>query len=264
MQITFSATVNPSATADVLRADRFATTRWSVVISSVGLQGDEGKAREALNQLCESYWRPVFAFICRHGHSTVEAQDLAQDFFVMVLEGNLLKLADPDRGRFRALLLKSLQNFLSEAARTSRARKRGGNIQFISWDDWMSAAPSRLSIAPVALESWSPERLFDLRWAATVTEHALRRLREECEAKGRLRVFDALSSCLGAERTDISYSSIAAALGVEESSVKKLLHRMRQRYRELLRAEVAETIADPADIDDEIRYLCAALAAGGT
>jgi hypothetical protein len=104
---------------------------------------------------------------------------------------------------------------------------------------------------------------FDLRWAATVTEHALRRLREECEAKGRLRVFDALSSCLGAERTDVSYSNIAAALGIQETAVKKLLHRLRQRYRELLRGEVADTVADPAEIVDEIRYLCAALAAGG-
>jgi RNA polymerase sigma-70 factor (ECF subfamily) len=240
----------------------FATTRWSVVLASAASQEEE-KAREALNQLCESYWRPVFAFICRHGYSTADAQDLAQDFFVMVLEGNLLKLADPHRGRFRALLLKSLQNFLRESARTGRARKRGGKVHFISWDDWMAAAPSRFSLSAVALESWPPERLFDLRWAATVTEHALRRLREECEAKGRLRVFDALSSCLGAERTDISYANIAAALGIEEAVVKKLLHRMRQRYRELLRGEVAETVADPADVDDEIRYLCAAMAACG-
>jgi RNA polymerase sigma-70 factor (ECF subfamily) len=245
------------------RPNQFATTRWSVVLASAGSHGEEQKAREALNQLCQSYWRPVFAFICRHGHSTADAQDLAQDFFVMVVEGNLLKLADPHRGRFRALLLKSLQNFLRESARADRAHKRGGNVRFISWDDWMAAAPSQFSIAPAVFESWSPERLFDLRWAATVTEHAFRRLREECEAKGRLRVFDALSSCLGAERTDVSYSNIAAMLGIEERTVKRLLHRLRQRYRELLRGEVAETVADPAEIDDEIRYLCAALAAGG-
>lgn len=233
------------------------------MLASAGSHGEEQKAREALNQLCESYWRPVFAFICRHGHSTTDAQDLAQDFFVMLLEGNLLKLADPHRGRFRALLLTSLQNFLRESARTDRARKRGGNVHFISWDDWMAAAPSRFSTSAVVLEAWSPERLFDLRWAATVAEHALRRLREECEVKGRRRVFDALSSCLGAERTDISYSNIAATLGIDETTVKRLLHRLRQRYRELLRGEVAETVADPAEIDDEIRYLCAALAAAG-
>jgi RNA polymerase sigma factor (sigma-70 family) len=256
--------VTPKAVTDSQeRPSHFATTRWSVVLASAGSQGEEQKAREALNQLCESYWRPVFAFICRQGHSSADAQDLAQDFFVMVLEGNLLKLADPHRGRFRALLLKSLENFLRESARAGRARKRGGNVDFISWDDWMAAAPSRFSTSAVVLESSSPERLFDLRWAATVTEHALRRLREECEAKGRLRVFEALSSCLGAERTEVSYSNVAATLGIDETTVKKLLHRLRQRYRELLRGEVAETVADPADIDDEIRYLCAALAAGG-
>src|SRR5438477_3141232 len=136
--------MNPNAVADVHgRADRFATTRWSVVLGSAGSQGEEQKARDALNQLCESYWRPVFAFICRRGHSIADAQDLAQDFFVMVLEGNLLKLADPHRGRFRALLLKSLQNFLRESARLDRARRHGGNINFISWDDWMAAAPSQ-------------------------------------------------------------------------------------------------------------------------
>jgi RNA polymerase sigma-70 factor (ECF subfamily) len=256
--------VSPNAVANVHgRPDRFATTRWSVILASSGSQGEEEKARDALNQLCESYWRPVFAFICRHGHSSTDAQDLAQDFFIMVLEGNLLKLANPHRGRFRALLLRSLQNFLRESARTGRAHKHGGSAHFISWDDWMAAAPSRLAISPVALESWSPERVFDLRWAATVTEHALRRLREECEAKGRLRVFDAISPSLGAERTDVSYSKIAATLGIEETAVKKLLHRMRQRYRELLRAEVADTVSDPKEIDDEIRYLCAALAANG-
>jgi RNA polymerase sigma-70 factor (ECF subfamily) len=241
----------------------FATTRWSIILACAGSQGGAQQAREALNQLCESYWRPVLAFICRHGHSSTDAQDLAQDFFLMVLQGNLLKLADPHRGRFRAVLLKSVQNFLRESARAGRAHKRGGNVRFISWDDWMAAAPSRFSISPAAVESWSPERLFDLRWAAAVTEHALRRLREECEAKGRLRVFDALSPCLGAERVDVSYEKIAATLGIEEPTVKKLLHRLRQRYRELLRDEVAETVADSADIDDEIRYLCAALAASG-
>ena len=181
----------------------------------------------------------------------------------MVLKGHLIQRADPDRGRFRSLLLKALQDFLVNVGEKNRAEKRGGNVQFVSWDEWMAAAPSRLSIAPAALESWSPERLFDLRWAATVTEQALRRLREECEAKGRLRVFDALSFCLGAERTDISYSNIAATLGIEEMVVKTLLHRLRQRYRELLRSEVADTVAHPAEVDDEIRYLCAALAAGG-
>ena len=113
-----------------------------------------------------------------------------------------------------------------------------------------------------ALESLSPERLFDLRWAVTVMEQALRRLREECEGKGRLRLFDTLSSHLTAERTEVSYANLSAALGLTETAVKKQLHNMRLRYRWLLRDEVAQTVADPADVDEEIRHLCAALSAG--
>src|SRR5438128_12699205 len=126
----------------------------------------------------------------------------------------------------------------------------------------MAESSSHLSISPYALESLPPERLFDLRWAVTVVEHALRRLREECERKGRRRLFHALSSHLTAERDEVSYANLSAALGIAESAVKKQLHTMRQRYRSLLRNEVAHTVENPADVEDEIRYLCAALAAG--
>jgi RNA polymerase sigma-70 factor (ECF subfamily) len=207
------------------------------------------------------YWRPVFTFICRQGRSVPDAQDLTQDFLLMVLEGNLLKRADPSRGRFRSLLLKALQNFLLDDLDKRRARKRGGDVQFVSWDDWMAEAPSQLTVSAQALESWPPERLFDLRWAATVVEQALRRLREECESQGKLRAFEALRPCLGAEREDVSYPTLSQTLGVPEATVKRLVHRLRQRYRMLLRDEVAETVADPAEIDDEIRHLCGVLAA---
>ena len=180
----------------------------------------------------------------------------------MILEGNWLKHADPTRGRFRSLLLKSLQNFLNDASAKKHARKRGGDVKFVSWDDWMAEAPSRLSISAAALENWSPERVFDVRWAATVAEQALRRLQEECESRGRRRVFDALSSSLTAEREDVSYEALARELRVETAAIKRLLHQMRQRYRQLLRAEVAETVEKPGDVDEELRYLCAALAAG--
>jgi RNA polymerase sigma-70 factor (ECF subfamily) len=189
-----------------------------------------------------------------------DAQDLTQDFFVMMLERNWLEHADPNRGRFRSLLLKSLQNFLNNAAERTRTRKRGGDVEFVSWDDWMSEAPSQLSIPTQALDSLPPERLFDLRWAATVVERALRRLREECEGKGRLRLFHVLSCHLTAERDEVSYSNLSSALGIPETAVKKQLHNMRQRYRWLLRDEVAHTVADPGEIEDEIRHLCAALA----
>jgi RNA polymerase sigma factor (sigma-70 family) len=241
---------------------QFATTRWSLILSAAHSESGDQNARAALEELCRTYWRPVFSFVCRRGYSMEDAQDLTQDFFVKILEGNWLQHADPNRGRFRSLLLKSLENFLINEAEGTHTRKRGGDVEFISWDDWMAEAPSQLSISPHALESLPPERLFDLRWAVTVVEHALRRLREECERKGRRRLFNALSPLLTAERDEVSYASLSTALGVAETAVKKQLHTMRQRYRSLLRDEVAHTVADPADVEDEIRHLCAALAAG--
>jgi RNA polymerase sigma-70 factor (ECF subfamily) len=233
-----------------------------VIVSCADSGTATGTAREALAQLCQTYWRPIFAFICRRGYSVPDAQDLTQDFFLMVLEGNLLDLADPARGRFRSLLLEALRRFLKDASVSRGAQKRGGKVQFVSWDDWMAEAPSRLSIPQQALENLPPERLFDVRWAATVVERALRRLAEECESHGRRRVFDALSGSLGAERADVHYVDLAKSLGVSEASVKRLLHEMRERYRALLRQEVADTVEKPDSIDDEVRYLCAALAAG--
>jgi RNA polymerase sigma-70 factor (ECF subfamily) len=240
---------------------QFATTRWSLVLSAAKSQSGEEKARAALEQLCRIYWRPVFVFICRRGYSMEDAQDLTQDFFVKITEPHWLEHADRNRGRFRTLLLTSLQNFLVKAAEKTHARKRGGDLEFVSWDDWMAEAPSQLAISAHTLDSFPPERLFDLRWATTVVEQALRRLREECEGKDRLRLFYALSRHLTDERDEVSYAKLSAALGVAESAVKKQLHIMRQRYRSLLRDEVAHTVENPADVQDEIRYLCAALAA---
>ncbi len=180
----------------------------------------------------------------------------------MVLKGHLLQRADPDRGRFRSLLLKALKDFLANARIKHRTLKRGGDAQFVSWDEWMAEVPSRLSISAKQAETWPPERIFDVRWAATAAEHALRQLGEECEARGRRRVFDVLSDCLAAERQDVSYQKFSKTLGIPEASVKCLVHELRVRYRDLLRAEVAQTVEKPEDVDEELRYLCAALAAG--
>ena len=240
----------------------FATTRWSLILSASDSDSDAQKAREALTELCRTYWRPIFLFVSRRGYSIQEAQDLTQDFFVMILESDWLQHADEHRGRFRSFLLKSFQNFLSHAREKSGAVKRGGKVEFVSWDDSMAEVPSQLSVPAETLDSLPPERLFDLRWAATVVEHALQRLREECESKGRLRLFEALSGHLASERGDISYTTLASGLGIAETMVKKQLHNLRQRYRWLLRDEVAHTVENPADVDDEIRYLCAVLAAG--
>jgi RNA polymerase sigma factor (sigma-70 family) len=240
----------------------FVTTRWSLILSAANFGNEEQKARDALAELCRTYWRPIFSFVRARGCSIEDAQDLTQDFFVTILKKNWLHHADRNRGRFRSLLLRSLQNFLINTAERTHARKRGGGVEFISWDDWMAEAPSQLSIPLQALDSLPPERIFDLTWATTVVEHALQRLREECESRGKLWLFQALSPHLTDERDEVSYADLSADLGVPEAVVKKQLHNMRQRYRSLLRDEVSQTVEDPADVDDEIRYLCASLATG--
>src|SRR5947199_7875383 len=182
----------------------FATTRWSLVLAGANSDGDQQKAAEALAELCRTYWRPIFSYVCRRGYSNEDAQDLTQDFFLMILETNWLRQADQGRGRFRSLLLKSLQNFLHNAADKNRTLKRGGGVQFVSWDAWMAEAPSQLSISARALDSLAPERLFDLRWAATVVDQPLRRLREEGEGKGRLGLFEGLGVNLRASHATFS------------------------------------------------------------
>jgi DNA-directed RNA polymerase specialized sigma24 family protein len=217
-----------------------------------------------LSELCRTYWRPIYAFICRRGYSEADAQDLTQDFFMRVLEGNLLPLADPSRGRFRTLLLCSLQNLLADKRDQSKSRKRGGGVQFIPWEDWIAESPSYLSVNAPELQSLSAQRLFDVRWAATVAEQALRRLAAECESRGRRRVFDILNRYLTVDRKEVSYAKLSAELSVPEATVKRLLHQLRVRYRTLLREEVLQTVDSDAQLEDEIRYLCAALASDTT
>ena len=241
---------------------QFNTTRWSVVLSCADSGIESVAARDALSELCKTYWRPIFAYVCRRGYSTHDAEDLTQEFFSSLLQGPLLERADPDRGRFRSLLLKALQDFLGHAIEKRYAHKRGGGMKFVSWDDWMAEAPSQLSFSAQALNSWSPEQLFDLRWAATVVEQALRRLQEECQSRKRWRLFETLSVYLTTERADVSYQDLATTLGIAESAVKKQLHNLRRRYRWLIYEEVAQTLENPNDVEGEIRYLCATLAAG--
>src|SRR6478672_5300543 len=237
-------------------------TRWSVVLSCADSGIESSAARDALSELCKTYWRPIFAYVCRRGYTTHDAEDLTQDFFTSLLQGPLLQRADPERGHFRSLLLKALRDFLGHATEKRGAAKRGGGLKLVSWDDWMAEAPSQLSVSAQALNSWSAEQLFDLRWAATVVERALQHLREECQGNKRLRLFETLSLYLTTDREDVSYQSLAATLGITESAVKKQLHNLRRRYRWLIREEVGQTVENPNDVEDEIRHLCATLAAG--
>lgn len=238
----------------------FITTRWSLIRQRYA-SAASGEVDPGLAQLCQIYWRPIFTFIYRRGYAAPDAQDLTQDFFLMIMEGNLLQSADPKRGRFRSLLLKSLTNFLMDAAAKQRRHKRGGELQFVSWERWMAEAPAQLSLPKATMDSAPPESLFDAGWAAAVAGEALRRLRMECESKGRRRVYEVLHPYLGSERSEMNYEQLSRALGVPELSVKSLLHHFRVRYRALLREEVAKTVESEANVDDEIRYLCATLSA---
>lgn len=249
-----------SGGSEALSSNRFRTTHWSMVLSCAQTGESSEQAHKAMTDFCRLYWRPVFALICRRGHSVTDAQDLTQDFFVMLLKGNLLSLADPNRGRFRSLLRKAVENFLNDKQHLARRERRGGRVQFVAWDAWMAEAPSQLSIYRHELANCSPERIFDVRWAATVVEQAMRRLSEECETRGRLRMFTILSKHLSLEHVEISYASLASALGVSETVVKRVLYQLRARYRAILREEISHTVENEADIEEEIRYLCAALA----
>lgn len=237
----------------------FATTRWSLVACAAHPSENGEPGRQALAELCRVYWRPIFLYILSRGYPVPEAQDLTQDFFVMILEGDLLGRANENRGRFRSFLLGSLRYFLDHARERNRAAKRGGKIHFISWD--AQTAASQVWLPDTNQEVSSPERLFDLRWATTVVEQALARLRDECERLDRIRLFETLSHHLATDRADVHYSELARELGVAETVIKKQLHNLRQRYRWLLRDEVAQTVQNPCDVEDEIRHLCAVLAA---
>ena len=239
----------------------FVTTRWSLIRQRFAPGGRPSQIDPGLAELCHIYWRPIFTFIYRRGYSEADAQDLTQDFFLMIMEGNLLQAADPRRGRFRSLLLRSLKNFLIDVAAKRRRHKRGGQMQFVSWETWMAEAPAQLVLSASRIESSVPETLFDAGWAAAVAGEALRRLRLECESKGRRRVYEVLQVYLTAERGEICYEEVSRALGVPEPSVKSLLHHFRTRYRVLLREEVAKTVESEANVNDEIRYLCATLSA---
>ena len=180
----------------------FVTTRWSLIVSAANVGSEEQKPAMRWPNFAGFIGGPSSLFVRARGYSIEDAQDLTQDFFVTILKKHWLQHADRNRGRFRSLLLRSLQNFLVNAAEKAHAHKRGGGAEFVSWDDWMAETPVGLILPVATLESLPPERIFDLAWAATVVEHALQRLREECESKGKLWLFRAISSHLTDERDE--------------------------------------------------------------
>jgi RNA polymerase sigma factor (sigma-70 family) len=224
----------------------FATTRWTWVS---GAQAEDAEvSSRALEALCRVYWRPVYAFVRRRGHASHEAQDLTQEFFSRLLAGQGFQRVDPDRGRLRSFLLAALKHFLANEWDRSQALKRGGGRELVSLD---AAEIGEEPIDPVS-DGLSPDRVFDRQWALSVLDQVMSRLERESDHAGRKETFDALKGTLCTPRGDVTYAVIARQLGRSEGAVKVLVHRLRQRYRELLRLEIAATLEESPPTLEEL------------
>ncbi len=233
----------------------FATTHWSVVLAAG--QRESPQAGEALEKLCRAYWYPLYAYVRRRGCQPHDAQDLTQAFFAALLAGNCLARADRSKGRFRTFLLCSFDNFLHNEHDRATALKRGGGRQIVSWE--AHSAEGRYAREPAG--ALSPEQIYEKRWAATLLERVLARLREESRKSSRADLFDQLKPHLWGEEEATPYAQLAARFSLTTGAIKVTVYRLRQRYREVLREEIAQTVADASEIDDEIRYLLRVISA---
>ena len=231
----------------------FAATRWTLVLSAAR-GGASSRAGEALAELCRIYWYPLYAFLRRQGHVSHEAEDLTQEFFTHLLGRHFLVNVDRKKGKFRSFLLASFKNFLSDQRDRATAQKRGGGQTVVSLDSMDAETRYRLEPA----QDLTPEKMFEKQWALSVLEQVLSRLHAEFAAEGKAALFDALKETLTGGQTG-RYAIIASELGMTEGAVKTAAHRMRRRYRTLMREEIAQTVAGPEEIEDEIRYLLSCL-----
>jgi RNA polymerase sigma factor (sigma-70 family) len=232
----------------------FATTHWSVVLEA---QGESPAAQEALEKLCRTYWRPLYAFVRRQGIDPEEARDLTQGFFALLLERRDLDAVRKEKGRLRSYLLTSLKHFLASEHRRATAIKRGRGQSLVPLEEL--SAIERVQIE--SADSLSPDRLYERRWALTLMEQVLRRLKDEYDAAGNAALFDWLKQLLPDEPGAPSRAAIAALLGMTENAVRQAFHRFRQRYQVFLREEISHTVAIASDIEDELRHLISVLRA---
>jgi RNA polymerase sigma-70 factor (ECF subfamily) len=232
----------------------FVTTHWSVVLAA---QAQSPAAAEALEKLCRTYWWPLYGFVRRSGYGPEEAQDLTQGFFELLLERRDFNAVRREKGKLRSYLLVSLKNFLAKARRREMAVKRGEGRPLVSLDELV--ARERADLEPT--DALSADKIYERRWALTLLEQVLARLQEEYRAAGNAALFEQLKELLADEPGHSSQASIAAGLGMTENAVKQAFHRLRQRYRELLREEIAHTVAIPGDIEDELRHFISVLQA---
>jgi RNA polymerase sigma-70 factor (ECF subfamily) len=234
---------------DQPHAPVFVTTHWSVVLSAA--HSDSTRSQAALEQLCRLYWYPIYHFVRRQGHSTHDAQDFTQEFFARLSHKNWIAQADQSRGRFRSFLLMVLKRFLAVEWHKANAQKRAGNLQRLPlpWD----TAEIRYTNEPA--DTSTPEQAFEKQWALTLLEAVLRQLRSDYEQDGHGRMFETLKPCLTGRSDMQPYAVLAVTLGMSEGAVKVAVHRLRERYRERLKAEIAHTVASPAEVESEMRHL---------
>ena len=241
---------------------RFATTRWSLVLQAKDKAAPQ--AAGALADLCRAYWYPLYAFVRKRSRDGHEAQDLTQSFFVRLLEKDFLDDVAPERGRFRAFLLAAIKHFVANEWDREQAAKRGGDKRIVSLDaaafDWESGE-SRFLTEPA--HELTAERLFERQWALALLDRVLSRLRDEHLTAGKLVQFETLQPFLSLDRDSANYAEVAEQLNTTEATARVAAHRLRKRYRALLRDEIAHTVATPEEVDDEIRHLFEALAGDG-
>ena len=247
-----------NAAASQLRVDAggvtFVTTHWSVVLTA---QGHSAAADEALEKLCRTYWWPLYGFVRRNGCNPEEAQDLTQGFFAMLLERRDLDVVRREKGRLRSYLLVSLKNFLGKTRRREMALKRGEGRALVPLDELL--ARERADLEPA--DTLTADRIYDRRWALTLLEQVLARLEAEYRAAGNAKLFEHLKELLSDEPGRRSQAEIAVEMDMTENAVKQAFHRLRQRYRQLLRDEIAQTVAVPGDVEDELRHFISVLQA---
>jgi RNA polymerase sigma factor (sigma-70 family) len=232
------------------RRRHFATTRWSVVLAA-GAERSSPGVQEALATLCETYWYPLYAFLRSRGYSAEDAQDLTQAFFARLLEKQTIRHADPARGRFRSFLLASLKNFAANQHDREIARKRGGDVPILSLE--IETAEGRFQMEPPSDET--PERVFDRRWALTLLDRVMSRLHAETVHSGKPSQFERLKGYLTGDHPQLSYAETATHLATSEGAIKVAVHRLRRRFRDLIRDEIAQTVSSPEEIEDELRHL---------
>jgi RNA polymerase sigma factor (sigma-70 family) len=244
--------MNSSSTAVPPASDAwFVTTHWSVVLSAREKQSPQSAA--ALETLCRTYWYPLYAYLRRQGRPPHDAQDLTQGFFARLLKKDYLQAVAREKGKFRTFLLVALKRFLANEWDREHAQKRGGFAPVVPIDQ--EFAESRFAADPSP--NVQPDVLFDRQWALTLLERAMTQLQEEYVASGRAKLFEYLQSCLAREESALPYAEIAARLNLTEPAVKMAVHRLRARYREILRAEIAHTVSAPEEVEEEVRHLFA-------